>query len=64
MDRFIERSLRRRVHGPVEARVARTDRCRDDESGERSLIGEASPRTPLGARSSARDMRPMQTYAG
>src|SRR5687767_9077493 len=42
MDRFIERSLDRRVRGPVEARVACRDRCRHDESGERSLIGQAS----------------------
>jgi hypothetical protein len=41
MDRYIERSLGRRVQGPVEARVARRDRCRHDESGERSLIGQA-----------------------
>lgn len=42
MDRFIQSSLDRRVGGPVEARVARRNRCRHDESGERSLIGEAS----------------------
>ena len=42
MDRFSERTLDRRVRGPVEARVARRDRCRQDESGERSLIGQAS----------------------
>jgi hypothetical protein len=41
MDRYVERALGRRVRGPVEARVARRDRCRD-ESGERSLIGQAS----------------------
>jgi len=42
MDRFMEHSLGRRVRGPVEARVARRQRCRHDESGERSLIGQAS----------------------
>jgi hypothetical protein len=42
VDRYLNRSLRRGVGHPVEARVARQDRCRRSESGERSLIGQAS----------------------
>ena len=42
VQRFMRRSLGHVVRGPVEARVARPDRCRRTDSSDREVIGQGS----------------------
>jgi hypothetical protein len=42
VQRFMRRALGRTVRGPVEARIARPDRCRRTDSSDREVIGQGS----------------------
>jgi hypothetical protein len=42
VQRFMQRTLGQVVRGPVEARVARPDRCRRTDSSDREVIGQGS----------------------